>query len=99
MDRHCQCYIHRPGSLAVEIARSHEGANVRHGRSRTPGVGGNVINTGGINYDRRAKLNATEDEDFSRWAQTRRRPCRCSDRAQAQATSTYWRLDRKRRTH
>ena len=36
--------------LSVEIARSHEGAYVRHRRSGTPCVGGDVVDAGGIDH-------------------------------------------------
>ena len=50
--------------LAGEIARSHEGAYVRHRRPRAPRVCGNVIDARGIHHRGKGILFTTKDEEL-----------------------------------
>src|SRR5216684_8749770 len=50
--------------LAVEIARSHEGTYVGHGRSGTPGVSSDIVDARSINYQGEGDLFTAEDEDL-----------------------------------
>src|SRR5262249_14596505 len=50
--------------LPVEVARTHEGAHIRHRRSRAPRVGSDVVNAGGTNHCAGRRIVATEDEEL-----------------------------------
>src|SRR5207249_6480180 len=50
--------------FAIEIARGHKGAQIRHRRPRTPGVGSNVVDARSINHRSEGDLLATEDEEL-----------------------------------
>ncbi len=50
--------------LPVEIARTHEGAHIRHRRSSAPSVGGDVVDARGIDHRARCGIVAAEDEEL-----------------------------------
>ena len=50
--------------LPVEVSRTHEGSYIRHRRSSAPGIGGDIVDAGGIDDRAGGGIVATEDEEL-----------------------------------